>query len=131
LAKVDLLRIYLIIGVVIAVFAFHSLYAWDWIRGIAVIAAAVNAGVSGQIALCYTNGVFPLNPRGPSPSAYWLGALAMLLLALGMILGSASRAGQPPTSQIGLSVLMVAFVMLAVFSAVVLRSLRRLGEPDE
>lgn len=111
-------------------------YPWDWNRGLIVILACVNAGLTGQIALLYTNDAWPKVPKamrqaGNSPTAAWLLALAMLLMAAGFVAGSAARAGQPPASPLALPLIGGAFILLTGWSIARLQAVRHLGELDE
>lgn len=123
---------YCAVGAVIAAFAFSVNFAWDWCRAVVVIAAIANMGISAQIALYYTNCVYDKIPRsfrffGNSPTAYWLGALGMMILAAALIVGTIARAGQDPATPLNLPLLAVALSLLTGWGVLVLNSLHKLG----
>lgn len=108
---------------------------WDIVRALAIILAAVNAGLYAQLALLYGNRVWPSAPdifhRYASPSSYWLLALGMLLIAAAVVCNAEANAGTPPPSALYLAFAVAALAILASWAILRLRAVRALGELDE
>lgn len=122
------------IGLSIAVLSID--FAWDWNRALIVVLGAVNAGLAAQTALLYGNYAYRNVPEkvrafGYSPSAYWLFALAMLLLAGGVCAESESRSESFPASVWALPLLAGGMLVLTGWSIARLRAVRYLGDLDE
>ena len=122
---------YIFLGVVLATAVFKEA-SWDLVRGYICIAAICNALLSAQVALVYTNIVYPGIPEkmrfvGNSPSAYWFGSLGMLLLGAGLVLGTISRAGESVPTPFGLPLIAIGVTVLAAWAWMVLRALHALG----
>jgi len=128
----NLVYLYIGVGVGLALVVFLGGSSWDWGRGYAVAAAIVNAGISAQVAIVYTNYVYPKMPPatkfpGNSPSSYWFGSLGMAILAIGLVAGYVARAGQTPSSIWSIPLVAIGLTILAGWGWIVIRALHSLG----